>query len=42
MLGSIKTTLIKNFNERYAAITEVVVVIAITTLAAARSQGRVA
>ena len=39
MFGSIKTTLIESFDERYAALTDVVVAVATTSVAAARPQG---
>ena len=39
MFGSIKTTLIETFDERYAALSDVVVVAATAAVAAARPQG---
>ena len=39
MFGSIKTTLIKTFDERYAALTDADVAAATTAVAAARPQG---
>ena len=39
MFGSIKTMLIETFDERYAALTEVVAAIATTVVVAARPQG---
>ena len=41
MFGSIKTTLIETFDERYAALTDVVVAAATAAVAAARPQGEI-